>query len=112
MSNYYSFGDFDTWMHDVGEDRTFRMWVYKKMFTPYEQHVLSPVESEYDNDECYFVRIREVITLPDGNLLLGIQYVYDEEDESATADNCSMEYYKLGEIHLAYFPSDNVVEDK
>ena len=93
-----SWGDIHTWLHDVGEDRVFRLWVFKKMFTPYEQDEKFSDESVYVDDVCKFVMIKELIELPDGDLLIGFQ--------DADSDNEYLEYFKLSEIRLDYCQSD------
>lgn len=100
-----SWGDIHTWLSDVGEERVFRMWVFKKMFTPYEQDEKFSDESVYVDDTCKFVMIKELIELPDGDLLIGFQ---DTDD-----DNLYLEYYKLSEIRLDYCQSDKeILEDE
>ena len=96
-----SWGDIHTWLSDVGEERVFRMWVFKKMFTPYEQDEKFSDESVYVDDVCKHVMIKELIELPDGDLLIGFQ---DADD--ADSDNLYLEYYKLSEIRLDYRPED------
>ena len=93
-----SWGDIHTWLSDVGEERVFRMWVFKKMFTPYEQDKKFSDESVYEDDVCKYVMIKELIELPDGDLFIGFQ--------DADNDNLYLEYYKLSEIRLDYYPSD------
>ena len=93
-----SWGDIHTWLSDVGEDRVFRMWVFKKMFTPYEQDEKFSDESIYVDDICKYVMIKEIIELPDGDLLIGFQ---DTDN-----DNLYLEYFKLSEIRLDYRPED------
>ena len=93
-----SWGDIHTWLSDVGEERVFRMWVFKKMFTPYEQDEKFSDESVYEDDVCKYVMIKELIELPDGDLLIGFQ--------DADRDNLYLEYYKLSEIRLDYCQSD------
>ena len=97
-----SWGDIHTWLSDVGEERVFRMWLFKKMFTPYEQDEKFSDESVYVDDICKYVMIKELIELPDGDLLIGFQ---DADD--ADSDNLYLEYYKLSEIRLDYCQSDN-----
>lgn len=94
----YSWGDIHTWLSDVGEERVFRMWVFKKMFTPYEQDENVLDDSVYVDDTCKYVMIKELIELPDGDLLIGFQ---DTDN-----DNLYLEYYKLSEIRLDYCQSD------
>ena len=93
-----SWGDIHTWLSDVGEDRVFRLWVFKKMFTPYEQDEKFSDESVYEDDVCKYVMIKELIELPDGDLLIGFQ--------DADSDNLYLEYFKLSEIRLDYRPED------
>ena len=81
-----SWGDIHTWLSDVGEERVFRMWVFKKMFTPYEQDEKFSDESVYVDDICKYVMIKELIELPDGDLLIGFQ--------DTDSDNLYLEYYK------------------
>lgn len=93
-----SWGDIHTWLSDVGEERVFRMWVFKKMFTPYEQDEKFSDESVYVDDTCKFVMIKEIIELADGDYLIGFQ--------DADSDNEYLEYFKLSEIRLDYRPED------
>ena len=93
-----SWGDIHTWLSDVGEERVFRMWVFKKMFTPYEQDEKFSDESVYVDDTCNLVMIKELIELPDGDLLIGFQ--------DTDSDNLYLEYYKLSEIRLDYYQND------
>lgn len=101
----YSWGDIHTWLSDVGEERVFRMWVFKKMFTPYEQDEKFSDESVYIDDTCKFVMIKEIIELPDGDLLIGFQ--------DTDSDIEYLEYLKLSEIRLDYNPNDinNIGDD-
>jgi hypothetical protein len=62
------------------------------MFTPYEQEEKFLDESQYVNTECDFVKILDIINLPDGNLLLATTYAY--------GDGEYISYYKLSEISL------------
>ena len=96
-----SWGDIHTWLSDVGEERVLRMWIFKKMFTPYEQDEKFLDESVYVDDTCKFVMIKELIELPDGDLLIGFQ-----EADDTDSDNLYLEYYKLSEIRLDYCQND------
>ena len=92
--------DMETWVLD-NSNRIYRYWVYKKMFTPYEQDKCFSDESVYEDDECVFAYIREAIDLGSGNWLIGLQPIYDDDTDFQT-----LEYHKLSDIELAYFPSD------
>ncbi len=96
---YNSFGDY---LKSLPPDTIFRLWEYKRMFTPYEQHERFSDESQYVNDECDHVRILDVIALPDGNLLLATTYAY--------GDGKYISYYKLSEISLG--KSEHDMEDE
>lgn len=100
--------DFETWLHDVGYDRIFRVWKYKRMFTPYEQKEAFSDESIYEDDICDYIKIREAIELPDGDILLGLQTIEDSSD--LEDENLYLTYCKLSQIELAYNPSDQNVE--
>lgn len=89
--------DFETWIHDFG-DRIYRYWVYKRMYTPYEQAQQFTDESEFKDVECAYGVIKEAIELPDGDVLLGFG------DPSGTVEY--IEYFKLSEIQLAYSATD------
>lgn len=86
---YNSFGDY---LKSLPPDTIFRLWQYKRMFTPYEQEEKFMDESQYVNDECDFVKILDTINLPDGDLLLATTYAY--------GDGKYISYYKLSEISL------------
>ena len=96
------YGDWETFFLD-NDSRLYHFAVYKRMFTPYEQVNCFSDESQYEQDIWRYGFIREVVPLPDGDLLLGIQEVYDE---IADDPNDDFEYYKLSEIRLAYKKDD------
>lgn len=91
--------DFETWLLDYGYDRIFRMWKYKKMFTPYEQQKAFFDESRYEDTHAKLVKIKEVAELPDGDLWIG----FVEVDEGVALYTT---YAKLSEISLEYWPQD------
>lgn len=101
--------DLQTWLLDVGFDRIFRMWEYKRMFTPYEQQKAFMDEDCYVDSHAAFVKICEVIELPDGDVLIGFHRFYDAEDFER--DNPSLEYKKLSQIELSYYPEDSREEN-
>lgn len=93
-------GDFLAWWRDEGQNRIFRMFVYKRMHTPYEQQKAYSDESLYEDIYCQYVFIREVINLGNGDYLLGVQETDCEELFEG------LEYYRLSEIRLSYHPID------
>lgn len=97
---YNSFGEY---LQSLPPNTIFRLWEYKRMFTPYEQAEKFSDESLYTNDECDHVRILDVIALPDGDLLLATTYAY--------GDGKYISYYKLSEISLAKSEKDMEEEE-
>lgn len=108
MKNY-SYGNFETFILD-NYSRIYRMWQYKKSWTPWEEKNCTELETNYVDDECDFIAIRESIKLPDGDILLGVQYVYfnESDDLGKEPNDVSIYYYKLSEVSLAYIPSDQL----
>ena len=92
---YNSFGDY---LKSLPPDTIFRLWQYKRMFTPYEQEQKFSDESQYVNVECDFVKILDTINLPGGDLLLVTTYAYGE--------GSYISYYKLSEISLGKSEKD------
>lgn len=93
---------FAEYLQSLPPDTVFRLWEYKRMFTPYEQEQKFSDESLLVNDECDHIRILDVITLPDGDLLLATTYAY--------GDGKYISYYKLSEISLG--KSENDMEEE
>lgn len=94
--------DFETWLHDYG-DRTYRYWIYKRMFTPQEQAEKWSDQCIFEDEHCNYGIIKEAIELPDGDILLGFINPDTEEDSVAYG---YIDYHKLSEIALAYYPLD------
>lgn len=86
------YNSFAEYLKSLPPNTVFRLWQYKRMFTPYEQEEKFSDESQYVNDECDFVKILDTINLPDGDLLLATTYAY--------GDGNNISYYKLSEISL------------
>lgn len=105
-----SFGDIYTWLHDVAENRVFRFWVYRRMFTPYEKEQKFSDESQYEDNSCKLGYIRELINLENGDYLIGFELVVNEYGE--VEDATSLEYYKLSEIRLVYDENDIIPIDE
>lgn len=94
VNEYNSFAEY---LKSLPPNTVFRLWEYKRMFTPYEQAEKFSDESVYVDDECEFVCIKDVITLPDGDLLLAISPL-DLDGYVA--------YHKLSEISLGKSEKD------
>lgn len=86
-------------------DRLYRCWVYKHIFTPDELEKKYIDQTVYEDSHCRMGVIREVIPLPDGDLLIGFAMVYESLDELG-AENREMAYYRLSEIRMNYLPMD------
>ena len=86
----------------------FRFWVYKKMFTPYEQDKKFSDESIYENEYCSYGRIVEVSPLPDGDILLAFQ-IDDNYENNNDIDYVT--YHKLSEIQLDWSKQDQVEDE-
>lgn len=97
---YNSFADY---LKSLPPNTIFRLWEYKRMFTPYEQAEKFMDESVYVNTECDHIRILDVINLPDGDLLLATTYAY--------GDGTYISYYKLSEISLGRSEKDMEEEE-
>lgn len=96
------YGDWETFFLD-NSDRLYHFVVYKKMFTPYEQQQCFSDESVYEEDIYKYGFIREVVPLPNGDLLLGICEIIDDVPSDLDA---SLDYYKLSELRLSYDKED------
>lgn len=84
------------------KDRVIRFYVYRRMFTPYETEKKFSDQSWYESTEGNIGMVREVIPLPNGDVLLGIGRICDD-----ISDMNFLEYYPLSEIRLEYWPMDD-----
>lgn len=103
--------DFETWMLDVGFDRTFRMLEYRHPgdWTPYEMEKKYIDESHYKDNHYILIKIKEAIELPNGDFLIGYIDVSDVEDFWNFDDEKEwINYRKLSEIELCWNPEDDV----
>lgn len=89
--NYGCLGDY---LKTLPVNTVFRVWKKKTILNQEE----SELKSVYENDVAYFVHIRAVIDLPDGDLLLAVE-----------SSECKgyVDYYKLSEIDFAKVGLDN-----
>ena len=107
--SYKGYVDFFKFLK-ANENRVFRMWRYKKHWTPYEAECCNELTTCYEDDECAFVVIREAMAMPNCDVLLGVEYI---EGEDCLGDECEyLEYFKLSEIMLAYASSDQFDKTK
>lgn len=101
--------DMQTYIRN-NQDTIYRMWKYKRMFTPYELDKRFKDESIYEDDICTFVKIEEVISLPNDILikfrLMFEGFIYDDEDKNFTDGGCYI-FERLSDIKLSEYDSDN-----
>lgn len=81
------------------ECEIFRYWIYRRVFTPYEQKECFMDESIFEDTHANVGIIKDCIPLGDGDFLLGFQPVDDCDPYNITAFDF-VEYYKLSEIRL------------
>ena len=88
-------------------ERIIRFWIFKRKFTPLE------MEKKYIDQGCFEETsarcgiIREVIVLPDNDVLLGICELAEDVSELSSPISY-LEYYKLSELRIGYFPKDEI----
>ena len=91
---------FEKWL-EVHKDDSFRYWVHKIMFTPYEIEQKFEEQSCLEDDTCSFGYIVDHVVLPNNDIMIGLS-------ESKNGDYIN--YYKLSNIDLALSKSDNEEE--
>ena len=91
---------FVTWI-EKHKNISFRYWVHKKMFTPYEVDLKDENQSCTDSEECNYGYITDYTILPNNDVMIGFS-------EDKVADYIA--YYKLSEIEINYCKSDNEEE--
>lgn len=93
----------ENFMTDYGKNRIFRMLELRRVgdWTPREMKEKYIDQDHYVSNISTLIRIVEVIELPDKDVLLGYIDVENVDD-----DNSPIEYRKLSQIQLSYFPSD------
>ena len=102
MADY--FADFETYLHDEGSDRIFKVLRRRKIFTPFEQEKKYVDEDEYTSvyDTC---TIESVIALPN-DFLIGLRDIYVETNTvnheyiSDIVVGQSIDYYLLSDLIL------------
>lgn len=87
------------------KDRLFRFGVYKRRFTPYEMANRFSDESIYEDDTATMGYVRDVVILPDGDVLLGIAIV-TENNADLQDENWHIDYYVLSELRINFYPKD------
>ena len=98
--------DFDTWLQECGYSRIFRMLEYRRVgdWTPYEIEKKFVDQFTFKDTHYAYVKIKEAVKLPDDDVLLGVQFINDSE--SLDDADPQINYRKLSQIELSYFPND------
>lgn len=99
--SYDSLGDFIR----KNPSRIYRYWIYRHGYTPYEQKQCYSDESLYEETCARLGVLREVITLADGNALLGFTEFIEDTSE-IVSDVRAITYYRLCDIRMTYMPMD------
>ena len=93
--------DLETWLLDFNEEKVFKIYRRKDVFTPYEQDQKFSDESVW---ECVSesARVVEAIELPNKDTLLGFRDIWydDEHNEWKLKTPALIDYYPLSEIQL------------
>jgi len=84
------------------QDDIFVFWVYRKVYTPYEQQKAFTDESIFESTYANYGHVVECVSLGGDNYLLGFRVVVDPE-ESMTQFFDGITYYKLGDIRLELY---------
>ena len=80
-------------------DKPALIWVYRRIFTPYEQENKFSDESVYEDYHATVGFIKGAVILPDGDVLLEVVPI--DEDTNEPDETLAHQYYKLSEIRLA-----------
>lgn len=102
--------DFETWMLDVGFDRTFQILEYRRPgdWTPIELENKYVDQSQYVDNRYTYIKIKEAIELPDGDILIGyIDVTVAKWDEDFEEDKAVINYRKLSQLEICWTPEDD-----
>ncbi len=81
----------------------FRFWVYRKVYTPYEQQQAFMDESMFEDSSANYGFVIECVPLGNGDFLVGFQTVADPDEIGVQSYNGLVEYYKLSEIRMGLY---------
>lgn len=95
----YGITDIGTFLLD-NSDYIYRMWVYKKVWTPYEMEKKYMDESVYEESQATMVKITNAFEVP-GDVMLELQDMDFLEDGTER-----FMYHKLSEITLERYTED------
>lgn len=107
--------DFVQWANSMKENNTIISYlIYRKpgAYTPYEQENKFSDESVYEDTHYTSAVIREVISLGNGDFLIGMQNIFNSEKicdlPTIGSDGYVVEYVKLSEIRMAIYGADQL----
>ena len=83
-------------------NRVIRFYVYRRMFTPMENDKKFSDQSMFESTHAGIGMVREIITLPNDDVLVGIAIITED-----VSDMDYLEYYRLSELRLSYWPKDD-----
>lgn len=86
--------DFETWVLDYCQDRIFRMHNTQK--------------ESLAHNACTYVKIVEIIELPNRNILIGYKEIlnWEEYEDEKVFENLPTHYRPLEQMQLSFFPDD------
>lgn len=88
---------------ETHQDDIFSFWVYRKVYTPYEQQNAFMDESVFEDTHANFGFVVECASLQNGDFLLGFKTVADPDERDAQKYNGPVEYYRLSEIRMSLY---------
>lgn len=101
--------DIQTYVRN-NQDTIYRLWKYKKIFTPYEINCRFKDESIYEEDVCTFAKIEEVIYLPN-DILIKFRVMFEnfvcDDEEKNFMDSGFYIFERLSDIKLSEYDRDN-----
>lgn len=84
----------------ANEKSIFRLWVYRRGFTPYETQNAFMDDNMYEAHGPAFGIIRQCVDLWNGDFLIGFQEIEDTDNFDLASLYNWITYYKLSEIRL------------
>lgn len=100
--------DVSTFFRD-SKDTVYRLWKYKKIYTPYELDKRFKDESIYEDDTCTFVKIIDIMEIPN-DILIKFRVMFDDclyDDEKNFTDSGCYIFERLSDIKLSEYDYDN-----
>ena len=100
--------DLDTWMLDNSDERIFRVWKYKKVFTPLEQDKKYIDQSMFEDERAKFCWLDEVIEMGGRRFMFGFRHaelalMHAHGDLNSPAP---IIYMMDGEFTMEYYEND------